>query len=192
MKKSLLQIIREEIQGFYSDWEMNDEPSIADKYYKRNLGISTNNPTPEEVSGELIGYLDKAWSTKLNEPVAVYKNPKNLRGYEEYTKAILIQNGDIYVAQKENGLHLNILELLVKEGIIPQSAYVANYGQRLPEEFITIIRSGNANQFVQSTAYDEFPIYYEVMFDEANKKHPYIKFKQLSPDAPRVWVDNSV
>jgi len=191
MKKSLLQIIREEIQGFYSDWEMNDEPSIADKYYQ-NRGIETNRQSPVEVSGELIGYIDKAWSTSLKEPVAVYKNPKNLNGYENYTKAILVQNGDIYVGQNGNALHLNILWLLGSEGIIPQSAISNNYGQRLPEEFITVVRTGGENQFVQSTAYDEFPIYYEVMFDEANKKHPHIKFKQLPPDAPRVWVDNSV
>jgi len=41
MMKQLLQIIREEVQNFYSDWSMGDEPSIADRIYSKNQGIET-------------------------------------------------------------------------------------------------------------------------------------------------------
>jgi hypothetical protein len=187
----LYKIIKEEIENWF-----DDEPSMADKYYQKQ-GISTQKPQaePQQVSGEVIGYLDKAWSQKLDKPIPVYKNPSTLAGFDNYTRAVLVQNGDVYVSLTENGLHLNLIQLLGHLGIIPQSAVVSNYGQQLPEEFITLIRTANMNQFVQSTAYDEFPIYYQVMFDEANKKHPSIKFKQIETDAPlknRVFVDNNL
>jgi len=193
MKLNILQIIKEEVDRFTSDWQMDDEPSIADKYYEKNLGIMSQKPTEQpQVDGELIGYLDKAWSTKLPTPVPVYKNPRTLTGYANYTRGVLISNGDVFVALNDNGLHLNIIELLGQKGIIPVASIVHNYGQVLPEEYITIIRVGNTNSFAQSTAYDEFPIYYEVMFDEANKKHTSLRFKQLPLDKQNVWLENEV
>jgi len=188
----LLQIIKEEISNYTSDWSMNDEPSLADKIYQRQGIDTTAKPEtpPEQLSGQLVGYLDKAWSTKLNKPVAVYKNPTNLNGFDPYARGVLLSNADIYVAQSEKGLHLNIIELLGKIGAIPQSAVMTDYGQRLPEEYITLVRVAGMNAFAQSTAYDEFPIYYEAMFDLANQKQPY-KFKQLPTDAPKVFMDNT-
>jgi hypothetical protein len=192
----LYQIIKEEIENWFDD----DQPSMADKYYQQNLGIKPEvKPQAQaeqpKVSGQLIGYLDKQWSQPLPQKVPVYKNPDTLTGFEPYVRGILTHNGDIYVALTEKGLHLNLIQLLGQLGILPQSAISNNYGQQLPEEFITLIRTANMNQFVQSTAYDEFPLYYQVMFDEANKKHPNIKFKELPTDSPlanRVFVDNSL
>jgi hypothetical protein len=189
----ILQIIKEEVNGFYNDWSMNDEPSLADKIYQRQ-GIDTANPNTnapqEQLSGELAGYLTEAWGTKLNKPVAIYKNPRNLRGYEPFTRGVLLNNGDIYVSQTDKGLHFNIIEFLGKIGAIPQSAVMGDYGKRLPEEYITIVRVGGIDAFAQSPAYDKFPIYYEVMFDLANQKQPF-RFKQLPTDAPKVFLDNT-
>lgn len=167
--KNLLKLINEEVQNWF-----NDEPSIADKYYQNNYGLNNQNNSNVDnnnISGELIGYLDKAWSSKLHKPIPVYKNPKNLRGFENYVKGILVENGDIYISLTNEGLHFNIIELLGKKNIIPNSSVVHNYGQQMPEQYITIIRKGNG--FTQSTAYDEFPYYYEAMFDLANQTQPY-------------------
>ena len=35
MKRSVFQVIKEEVQNFFSDWQMGDEPSIADKNYEK-------------------------------------------------------------------------------------------------------------------------------------------------------------
>lgn len=59
----------------------------------------------------------------------------------------------------------------LKRGLIPLvSKY--SYGDRLPEEFVAVVRASISNTFGQSSAYDEFPEYYPI-FDEANKKHQY-------------------
>jgi small-conductance mechanosensitive channel len=48
-----------------------------------------------------------------------------------------------------------------------------DYGEKLPEEFIAVVRNSKTNMFGQSTAYDEIPVYYRQIFDEANTKLPY-------------------
>lgn len=183
----ILQIIKEEAQKWFDDNHnyFNDEPSIADRYYDR-AGIQTprsSQNNPNEISGELIGYVIKAWTTELKEPIGIYKNPKNLRGYDKNARAILTDAGDIYVGTDEKAFHYNMLELLAKKNIIPSSSVVLNYGQQMPEEYITVLREGLTNTFVQSTAYDEFPIYYEEMFEYARQRQVF-NFKIVAFDAP--------
>ena len=178
MHLNLIQIIKEELDNWF-----DDEPSLADKYYQKNLGI-TKQPSQQQLqklSGEYIGDLNKAWSINLDKPVAVYKNPENLNGFDNNTRGILLDNGDIYLAQNRTGLHFNIIELLGKKNIIPMNSVVHNYGRKMPENYITIVRNGN-NGFIQSTAYDEFPPYYEAMFDYANEVQPFT-FTQVSLEA---------
>jgi len=166
----IVQIIKEEVQNWF-----DDEPSIADRIYQKR-GITPTQQTPtshDDVSGEFVGYLMKTWAGgKYNQPIPIYRNPKNLRGYDLITRGVLVGNGDIYVSKLGDGLHIDILYLLAKEGIIPVDSIVPNYTQIMPEEYITIIRMGN-NRFTQSEGYEEFPEYYEVMFEEANQIQPF-------------------
>jgi len=177
---NLIRIINEEIQQWY-----DDEPSIADKYYQ-NKGIITSPPKPQyqqnqkqKLSGELVGYVTKAWTTPLKQPVAIYKNPDNLIGFPNTARGVLVSDGNVYIGETEEALHYNILELLAKEGVIPYDSVVPNYGQTLPEEYITVVRMMGANRFTQSPdAYEEFPEYYIQMFELANTMHPY-KFVEI-------------
>jgi hypothetical protein len=173
MKKSLLQIIKEELNNFFSDWSMNDEPSIADKYYEKNLGTMTRGSEPEtKLDGELVGYVTKQWKTPLPSPIPVHKNPRNLNGFTKETRGILLNTGDLYVAQSYNALHDNILDLLAEKGIIPLSSKF-DYDKKYPEQFVAVQRTFNTNNFAQSMAYDYFPPHYEEIFEIGRQKQPY-------------------
>ena len=175
---NIIRIIKEEIEQWY-----DDEPSLLDKYYEKKFGTTREIPKqqykPNDTSkGTLVGFLDKSWSEKLKNPIPVYKNPRDLSSFGVNARGVLLENGDFFLGQTQEAMHWNILQLLVKLGYLSPSISLASYGDKLPEEFITVIRVGNSNYFSQSGAYDEFPIYYDVMFDEANKKHTY-KFKAI-------------
>jgi hypothetical protein len=177
MKKSLLQIIREVVQDFYSDWSMNDEPSLADKYYEKQ-GIETR-PTQQpqqqpqnQINAELVGYVDKQWDKPINPAIPVYKNPKTLDGFTKEARGILLNTGDLYLAQSYNALHDNILKMLADKGIVPLAA-TYNYDKNYPEQFVAVQRTFNTKNFAQSMAYDEFPQHYEEIFDVARQKQPY-------------------
>lgn len=175
---NIIQIIKEEVERWF-----DNEPSLLDKYYEKKFGTTSPQPkqqyNPNDISkGTLVGYLDKTWSEKLKYPIPVYKNPKDLSGFGVNARGVLLENGDLFLGKTQEAMHWNILQLLVKLGYLSASVSTASYGDKLPEEFITVIRVGNSNYFSQSGAYDEFPIYYDIMFDEANKKHSY-KFKEI-------------
>jgi len=167
----LLQIIKEEISNFTSDWSMNDEPSLADRYYD-NKGITTKEPQQQnKIDAELVGYVDKQW-TKSITPIPVYKNPRTLNGFTNETRGILLSTGDFYVAQSYNALHDNILQMLADKGIVPLAA-IYNYDKNYPEQFVAVQRTFNTNNFAQSMAYDEFPPHYEEIFEIGTQKQPY-------------------
>ena len=180
MKRSVFQVIKEEAQNFFSDWQMGDEPSIADKYYEKYHGIDTDNPDKEvgNVDAEVVGYVTTDWARrKLETAIPIYKNPKSLEGIGKTARGILLNNGDFYVAKTYYGAHEIILEELAKKGIVPQGLDT-DYMHELPDEFIAVQRNGSTNVFVQSEAYREFPENYTEMFNNANRLHPY-KFEMI-------------
>jgi len=180
MKKSLLQIIKEEVSQFYNDWQINDEPSIADKYFEKISGQQTQQPEKPQVDGELIGYVTHAWTQKLSAPIPIYKNPRSLNGIGTEARGILVASGDLYLAPSYNAMHDNILELLSGKGIVPVGK-VYHYWEKYPEEFIAVQRVFNTNTFAQSVAYDEFPPQYDEIFRIAGQKQPF-QFKPINHD----------
>lgn len=173
----IIQIIKEEISGFYNDWDMNDEPSIADRYYEKKLGITT---LPKgKIDAEKVGYVTTMWGKKIDTPIPVYKNPKSLDGFEKYCRGVLLNNGDLYLANSDKTMHDDLLKMLAEKGLIPLGK-TYNYSTEYPEEFVAVEKNFD-NSFTQSTAYNDFPIYYAQMFDDANRKHPY-KFAKVQVD----------
>jgi hypothetical protein len=168
---SILQIIKEEVQNFYSDWSMSDEPSIADKIYSRNHGIDTDE-VQRPINAELVGYVNKRADKPLNPPVPVYKNPKTLDGFTHDTRGILMSNGDLYLAQSYNALHDNILDLLAEKNIVSYASKFG-YADNYPSNFVAVMRAGGSKTFGQSSAYDEFPMEYEEIFNNGEAKQPY-------------------
>ena len=123
MKRSVFQVIKEEVQNFFSDWQMGDEPSIADKYYEKYHGIDAGDPNKEakQVDAEVIGYVTTDWGRrKLETAIPIYKNPRSLEGIGKTARGILMQNGDFYVAKTYYGAHEIILEELAKKELFPK------------------------------------------------------------------------
>ena len=175
MKRSVFQVIKEEVQNFFSDWQMGDEPSIADKYYEKYHGIDAGDPNKEakQVDAEVIGYVTTDWGRrKLETAIPIYKNPRSLESISKTARGILMQNGDFYVAKTYYGAHEIILEELAKKGIVPQGLDT-DYMHELPDEFIAVQRNESTNVFVQSDAYRQFPEKYQQIFNNANRLHPY-------------------
>jgi len=180
MKKSILKIIREVVEQFYNDWSTGDEPSLADKYYeKQGISGQPSQQQPQQqnpINAELVGYVDKQWQNTIA-PIPVYKNPKTLDGFTKETRGILLNSGDLYLAQSYNALHDNLLKLLADKGIVKLAA-TYSYEQNYPIDFVAVQRAFTTTTFAQSMAYDEFPPYYQEIFDIANQKQPF-KFKEI-------------
>jgi len=198
MKRSIFQIIKEEVENFFSDWQTSDEPSIADKYYEKYYGIDADNPNKEvkDVAGDVVGYVTTDWGRRpLEVPIPIYKNPRTLEGIGKMTRGVLLNNGDFYVAKTYYAAHEIILEVLADKQIIPyQSQH--DYQREFPNEYVAVQRNANTNTFVQSDAYREFPDKYLQIFNNANRVHPY-KFQALkivdeieSPLDPNGMISN--
>jgi hypothetical protein len=167
MNSRLLEIIQEELEDFY---DYDKEQSMADKYLEKNTTVATMSPYIK-INAEIIGYIDRGMSGKLKEPIPIYLNPKNLNGFSSNSRGILLSNGDFCLAPLPI-LHDFILEMLGQKGIVPYEK-VYDYNIEYPEEFIAVIRIGSTNTFGQSSAYNEFPEYYQEIFDLANNVQPF-------------------
>ena len=176
---NLLKIVAEEVVKFINEYFDPEEESLIDKYHAAK-GIHTLPPKEQEVDGDYIGSITHTWQVlgdmPLKNPVPVYKNPRNINAFPKETRGILLQNGDVYLANGSDGLHDDILNLLGKKRIVPLAA-THNWYTKYPEEFVAIQRVQNF--FIGSASYDSFPNIpdqYIEHFDNANRKHPY-KFK---------------
>jgi len=133
----------------------------------------------------LVGRVNTIWGKPIDVPIPLYKNPENLTGFDSNARGILSNNGDLFLAQKSSVSHDDILKTLYEKNLVSRGA-AFNYSTELPEDFVAVQRAGGSNGFGQSSAYDEFPVYYEQIFDEANAKQPF-KFnnsmsEQLDPN----------
>ena len=108
--------------------------------------------------------------------VGLYKNPRNLNGFSDDCRGVLLANGEFYVAQNLNALHYNIIELLVEKGILPQGSI--QYEDKPPTNFVAVQRFDNSRTFTQSSAYEfDSPNYYKNIFDIGNQKQSYFNFE---------------
>jgi len=176
MKLSIIKIIKEEIENYFSDWQASDTSSIADKYYNKYF-LTDTTPYNEKVDAEVAGYVSKDWSGRpLENPIPIYKNPKSLTGIDRHTRGIVVKNGDFYIAKDYRAAHNRIIEKLADLGIIPQG-YENDYMYDYPSDFVAVQRFEDTDRFAQSDAYRMFPEYYTQIFAKANTMHPY-KFQQ--------------
>ena len=173
---SIKHLIAEEVHDFVSDYAgYSDEyeptnTGIADKYYAKNIGVMTKEPEVK-IDAELIGYVVKQLKYS-KESIPVYKNPKSLNGFSPDTRAVLLSDGNLYVAKTYAAMHENILKLLAEKNIIPESS-IYGYGENYPRYFIAVDRISNTNSFGQSNAYEDFPNYYMKIFETAEAKQPF-------------------
>jgi hypothetical protein len=169
----IIDIINEVVNNWF-----DDEPSIADKYYEKNLNITTKKPIDKEIdySGELIGYLYYQWSDKLPQPVPIIKNPTSLINFDSNCRGILTHEGDVYMSTSIEGFHDNILKLLYDKKILNTNYESTDYYKNYPEEFIAVSRVGTTNNIQIHDIYNFYnydenvPLFYQELMDYANTK----------------------
>ena len=187
MNQRLLQIIKEEVENWFNGDDQSNLNAYSDKFMSTNAPPAAVAPAQQaqqpKLDGELVGYVTKEWSRQLQIPIPIFKNPRSLTGAEAGARGVLMANGDFYLTAKANAMHDNILAALGEKGIIP-IAKAYEYYKNLPEEFVAVLRIGNMNVFGQSSAYDQFPEYYQEIFNVGEQKQPY-KFRAIP-------IDNSV
>jgi hypothetical protein len=169
-----IKIIKEVIKEFFSDDD--DSPRLSDKRYQR-LGIQnsqTNVQTAIKDDAELFGFVGTDIKGRMinKDPVAVYKNPKTLRGIEYGARGVLMSDGTFYIGKKSSVLHDEILDLLVEKRVITADKTI-RYGQNKPEEYIAMERKEMTNSFSPSSVYSELPIYYYDIIELGNKAHSF-------------------
>ena len=176
MNQRLLEIIQEELEDFY---DYDQEQSMADKYFQTYAASPNANPTIN-TNAQVIGYVVDAPMGKIAVPIPVYKNPKDIKDFGMNARGVLLPNSDFYLASSSVAQHDFILPILSEKGMLPyETTY--DYNHEYPEEFVAVQRMGTTNNFTQSSAYTEFPPYYQEMFDNANKVQPF-NFKYLPYD----------
>jgi hypothetical protein len=169
----IIDIINEELKNWF-----DDEPSIADKYYEKNLNI-TKKPINKETdySGELIGYVNHQWHEELPQPIPIIKNPTSLTNFDNNCRGVLTQDGNLYMSTSIEGFHDNILKLLYEKGLIYPNFAFSMYYKTCPEEFIAVSRINNTNTIQIHNIYDFYdddeikvPLYYQELMEYANNK----------------------
>jgi len=169
------EIIADEIQKLIKEEQWNDnEESLSDKIYARRFGIETpaikspNTNSVYNANGEFMGQGKR----ENGMPYSVYRNPQSLSDFPKDARGILLPDGTLYLSDNNEIGHYNLIDFLASKHIIPNGNRM-HYHVNYPEEFVAVIRNGTRNELVQSVAYEEFPYYYEEMFDNANKKYPF-------------------
>ena len=178
----ILQIIKEEVGNWFDDDDQSNLDAYNNKFMSTQAPSTAPSTAPSQpkVDGELIGYVTKEWTRDLPVPIPIYKNPRSLIGVGVDARGVLLNNGDIYLAPSANAMHQNILSVLGEKGIIPY-AKTYHYSDNYPEEFVAVQRVKTTNTFAQSSAYDEFPEYYQQIFQNGTQKHPF-QFKAYPVD----------
>ena len=177
-------IILEEVKRFVREddeyYDDGNEGGILDKYFQQKNYPTAKYEVPtkqtkeqKNVSGELVASTSFSALRTLPIPINIYKNPTNLRGFEENTRGIITDEGDLYLAQYQNTQHYNIIIALAEKGLLPRG-YEKNYYRTLPDDFMCIQRDDDTNTFYSSTAYNNlFPDKYNDLLELASKTQPF-------------------
>lgn len=114
------------------------------------------------------------------------KNPKTLQGFGPYVRGVVTISGDLYLEQHSDGtIHNDIIDVLVKEQIIPDVS--RKWGSMLPEQskFVTVQRFKNENLIAIGESnrilYDindwkKYQPKYEEVFERLKMRSPSINF----------------
>lgn len=180
---NILRIICEEYQKFnqslglnelQDDW-YDDEESIADKMYAQRFGMQNTKPTtaPLLTQGEYLGTFVK--DSYPDTPIPVYKNPESLSGFQASVRAIVKNNGDLYITSDNKAYHEELLVFLAEKNIVKVNSNNLYYiPDSAPLDFIAVQRQGLTNRFEPSSLYDNIlPIEQLDALANANEKLPY-------------------
>ncbi|MBN1637346.1 MAG: hypothetical protein JW866_00135 [Ignavibacteriales bacterium] len=179
MSKKIVDIINEEIKN------LNNE-GVGDKYLEKTHGIPDVDTQYDKImkqqalgQQEDVIYSEGDWK--------LIRNPKSLKNFEPSVRGVIDTQGNLYLENKPERIHHDILKILVGKGLLPNYVFKKNWNAFLPNQigFLTVqrynngaIAIGHSNKLI----YDEqdFRKYYNI-YDEfmkkASAKNPDIGFE---------------
>ncbi len=134
-------------------WQMASATSegVADKYAEKAFHI----PDPDYKFN--ISYQTRKSGKKVAEikNVSIVENPDSLEGFPKGVRGVIDKKGNLFIAADiENVIHVDILEALIKKGLVQGKPT----GWEVPEEtpninFITVQRVWNRNKIAIGESY---------------------------------------
>lgn len=176
-KMKIESTISEEINRLMRENYDSEQGQDLDKYFINKHYPQAKYEVPEvqnnNVSGELVANTKFSALRQLPKPINIYKNPRNLTGYQDNVRGIITDEGDLFLAQYTNTQHYNIIMALAEKGIIPHG-FEKNYYRTLPDDFMCVQRDEDTNTFYSSTAYNNmFPNKYNDLLELASRTQPF-------------------
>lgn len=167
-----LNILKEELDN----WFDNNEPSLADNIYNQKYGINADNNTEEADNaysqGQYIGSTTNSYNTTK---VKIFLNPLSLHKFQTRCRGVVMDNGDLYLANTPNLTHYNIIDFLSEKKILADNMKQWYY-RIVPTNFVAVVRNYSLDEFFESESYYHNPEIFqriEQIFNELNKNNRY-------------------
>lgn len=170
MNLDILNIVNEEIQSS----GLMKEDLYANNPYLANYGKQPKDDNQNYNKNSYQQEYKNPYSIGTVNGVQILKNPNNLNDVASSTRAVLLKNGDFYVAKNWNIMHEDMLNFLFKKGIIKDNSHFKDYYKIEPNEFIAVQRIGNTNKFGTSSA----------AIEEFGQKHANEQLEFFAADLP--------
>lgn len=165
----------EEVDNVGSAWFKNPNIGPMEGGYVSVNGFTTLDYIEEYVDKveKMHGIVNEELLAHVGDPfdpIGLYKNPQRIKGFDEWVKAFLDTEGNMYIEDMPNDwLHKDMAEELRREGKL-------NFrGNFYENPFVPIIRVGHTNNFAYTEGTQDNMVTRDIM-SKAQKKFPQYKF----------------
>jgi len=155
---------------------------VGDKYAEQEFNI------PDELSNyvlpnaDFIGIITHDYiGNKLKKVTKIYCNPASLDDFVPFVRGIILKNGDLYVANSNEVIHIDIVNFLIKNNIIDGPSTINDLEEFMsneyeyPKVFIGIQRLARKNIFAISES-NNAALNNMTFFKDAKIKNPTFEF----------------
>lgn len=122
----------------------NVSEGVGDEYLKKKHHIASEFDDFDTIYNKIKNRENKEDIIYEHNGLTIIKNPKNLNNLGSGVRGVVDIDGNIYVGNKINTLHEELLKILDRKNIVN---YRVNWDTEIPENYITIQRYGNTNTF---------------------------------------------
>ncbi|MFW6219961.1 MAG: hypothetical protein ACOC33_03900, partial [bacterium] len=182
---------------------------VGDKYLEKKHGFKPEFSSFEDDYKSYRNIEDKQQIIRTEHAGNIIKNPTSLENIGPDVRGVIDKRGNLYLEENGSVIHERILQELTDRN---QIKYQNLWHLKLPEDFITIQRVGNTNDFVLGESNEQMrpefarsrgftikppprkeakPIY-QKFIDLANKRFPFADFKNelyMYYDQPEGFAD---
>ena len=152
----LLGYTKESINEYVWEKYINNSPrtkldEMDDSFFKKDPFSNFETKYRKEQNQKDIIFFSPEYSSPyVNEAknVTILKNPQSLEYVEPGVRGVIDSQGNLYIEQDNQLIHVDILNILGKLGAIKyDEAFMGFNTSTMPEYFITVIRLGRSKSF---------------------------------------------